>query len=1127
MMKKNGRSGTPDRKIRIAPGANGSGRRNGSPADWSAGEGLFRSMADASSLMVWMCGPDGLMTYFSSRWLEFTGRSRAKEVGSGWTAGLHPEDAGSGLKTFHAAVGARQPFRIEWRLRHADGTYHWVFFSGSPRLVGRRFAGYVGTAMDITLRRHNQEALRESTSRYRGLAESIGDVFCAMDGNSRFIYWNKACEQLTGRSTTDVVGRSLYDVFPESQGSDIDVLFRTVTASGRPGSLELEFPGKDRTIPLEIFVYPAQSGLSVIAKDITTRRNAERALRASEEKYRSIFEHANDAILIVEPRTEKVLEANGKALQLYGFTREEFVGMSLKKVTMDIAREEQQIEQTLQGGMSTDFETVQFRKDGTPLTLMVNASVIDYHGQPAILSINRDASRLHTAEEVLGSEDNLLRRLLASTDDIVFMQDKEGRYLFYNGSPRYGLTFEQVHGKTPYDFHAPQTARKMMERLYRVIATGRSVSGEMKWDWHGEQVWFLDQSSPVRNAAGEVTSVVTISRNITERKRAEERLRCSEERYRAFIEQSADGIWRFESVRPIPVSLSEDEQIEQIFRYGYLAECNEAMVRMLGQQRAEGILGAPIGSLIARESVQNIVHLRAFIRSGYRLTEAESREVDSRGTIRYLLNTFVGIVEEGCLVRAWGSRRDVTERTQVERQMRLLGQTITSTRDCVSITDLEHRILFVNDAFLSTYGYAEEEIIGKPVAILQSRAGAEGETDRIGPATLSDGSYAEVLHRRKDGAELPLEVWTSVVRNDEGEPVALVGVARDITERKRMEDALRQSEARLRRITDTMRDVVTQTDAAGVVQYATPSVEQVLGYRLEEILGKTIFDRIHAEDVQKVREAFQTATRDRTGGRLEFRYCHADGQILWLESVGNLLFDDQGSVTGAVFGTRDITSRKRVEEQIKASLQEKEVLLKEIHHRVKNNLQVISSLLSLQSEYLQDEELRKVLKESQNRVKSMAIIHQRLYQSGNLAEIDFASYIQELCSQLLRSYGAPSRKISLNVQADEVALGVDRAIPCGIILNELISNALKYAFPGNDGGTVTVRLRALEHAVELSVNDDGVGLPAGLDVHTNNSLGLKLVNMLVEQLGGTIAMGADETRSEPRRGVVCALTFKR
>jgi PAS domain S-box-containing protein len=1127
MTKKNGRIGTPDKEFRVAVGGNGSGKRNGSPAIRPAGDALFRSMADASPFMVWVCGPDGLMTFFSSRWLEFTGRPRARESGSGWATGLHPEDAGSGLKTFHAAVGARQPFRIEWRLRHADGTYRWVSFSGSPRFLRKRFTGYVGTATDVTLRKQNQEALRESASRYRELAESIGDIFCAMDRALRFTYWNKACEQLTDRSSAEVLGHSLFEIFPGARGSDLDELFRAVTASGRPGSLEVECPAQERIIPLEIFVYPAHTGLSVIAKDITARRNAERALRASEEKYRRIFELANDAILIVEPRTGKVLEANNKALHLYGFARDEFVGMSLKTITMDVAREEQQIEQTLQGGLSTDFETVQFRKDGTPLTLVVNASVIDYRGQPAILSINRDASRIHAAEEVLTSEDTILQRLLASTDDIVCMQDKEGRYLFYNSSPRYGVTFEEVHGKTPYDFHAPQTARRMMERLYQVIATGRSVSAEMKVEWHGETLWFLDQFSPVRNAAGEVTSVVTISRNITERKRAEEKLRCSEERYRAFIEQSADGIWRFESIRPIAVSLPDDEQIEQIFRYGYLAECNEAMVHMLGQHSADGILGAPIGSLISRDRPENVNDLRAFIHSGYRLTEAESRRVDSRGNVQYFLSTFVGVVEEGCLVRVWGSRRDVTERTQVEREMRLLGQTITSTRDCVSITDLEHRILFVNDAFLSTYGYTEEEILGRPLAILQARATAEEETVRVGPAGLNGGSYAEVLHRRKDGAEIPLEIWTSVVRNDEGEPVALVGVARDITERKRMEDALRQSEGRLRRLTDTMRDVVTQTDIAGVVEYASPSAEQVLGYRLEEILGGSVFDRIHPEDVQKAREAFQTAIRERTGGRLEFRYRHADGHILWLESVGNLLRDDQGNVTGAVFGTRDITVRKKVEEQIKASLLEKEVLLKEIHHRVKNNLQVISSLLSLQSEYLQDEGLRKALKESQNRVKSMAIIHQRLYQSGNLAEINFAGYIRELCSQLLRSYGAASRKISLDVQADEVALGVDRAIPCGIILNELISNALKYAFPGDDGGTVTVRLHAREHAVELSVSDDGVGLPAGLDVRTNNSLGLKLVNMLAEQLGGAITMGADEKRPEPRRGTVCALTFKR
>jgi PAS domain S-box-containing protein len=1102
-------------KRRPPPGSGNGARRRPAERD------LLAAASKDAPFVVWSADGEGRVITFNAHWSTITGRDPAHEAGDRWQSSIHPDDRDAVRATMRSAVSARQSFKIEFRVRHEGGEYRDVVFSGAPRQRGS--GTYIGTALDVTLRRRSQDAVRDSAYRYRELADSIGALFCALDRDMHFTYWNAACEAFTGKAATEVIGRSAFQLFPSLRRHPVAELL----TSGRSGTqtLELEFTRAGRQVAMEVRAYPSRSGISVIATDVTRRHTAEMALKASEVKYRTIFDNANEAIIIFEPRTEKILEANSRALEQYGFSREEFVGMSLKKITMNVLRGEQQIEQMLRNGSYRDFETVHFRKDGTPLQLAVNASVIDYNGAPAILSINRDVSYFRPTGEDLEQQHKVLQHLLESTDDIVSMQDREGRYLFFNGSPRYGLTLEDVRGKTPYDFHHPSVARKMMERIYQVVATGRSVSAESRLEWRGEVLWFLDQISPVRNDGGGVLSVVTISRNITERKKAEERLRRSEERYRAFIEQSSDGIWRFETIQPIPVSLPPEEQVEQFFQYGYLAECNEAMLAMLGQASAEAVVGLPAGSLISRNNAQNLEALTTFIRSAYRLIDAEVREVAPDGTVRYTLNTYVGIVEEAHLVRVWGSRRDVTARTQVERELHLLAQTITSTKDLVSITDLDHRVLFVNDAFLSAYGYTLEELLGKPLSMVRSPGMSEDQAAQILPATLEGGWYGEVLHRRKDGSDFSLEVWTSVVRNNEGEPVAMVGVARDITERKRMEQALRQSEARLRRITDTMQDIITVTDLAGVVQYASPSYSTVLGSPVHEAVGQSVFAKIHPDDVALASQTFASAVLARTGGRMEFRYRHASGDYLWLETVGNLLFDEQGNVTGVVFATRDITERKRVQDQITASLREKEVLLKEIHHRVKNNLQVISSLLSLQADAIQDQETRRALKESQNRVRSMAIIHQRLYQSGNLAEVNFGGYIKELCSQLFRSYGAASQKIALSMDTEEISLGVDKAIPCGIILNELVTNALKYAFADGKGGTVTVGLHAANTQVQLVVRDDGLGMPAGVEHARSDSLGMKLVHMLVEQISGTLACDPEEPGRAERPGTRWTIQF--
>ena len=207
----------------------------------------------------------------------------------------------------------------------------------------------------------------------------------------------------------------------------------------------------------------------------------------------------------------------------------------------------------------------------------------------------------------------------------------------------------------------------------------------------------------------------------------------------------------------------------------------------------------------------------------------------------------------------------------------------------------------------------------------------------------------------------------------------------------------------------------------------------------------------------------------------------------------------------------DITERKRTEEQIKASLREKEVLLKEIHHRVKNNMQVIISLLNLQSKHVKDKRDWEIFKDSQNRIKSMALIHDKLYQSKDLASINFAEYIENLARHLFNTYRVSSSAIKLVADIKDVPLDINTAIPCGLIINELISNSLKYAFPDGREGEIQIKLYASkDDTFSLIVRDNGIGLPEDLDFRNTKSLGLQVVVALVEQLKGTIELDRSE-----------------
>jgi PAS domain S-box-containing protein len=298
--------------------------------------------------------------------------------------------------------------------------------------------------------------------------------------------------------------------------------------------------------------------------------------------------------------------------------------------------------------------------------------------------------------------------------------------------------------------------------------------------------------------------------------------------------------------------------------------------------------------------------------------------------------------------------------------------------------------------------------------------------------------------------------------------------------------------------------------------YVSPQIEALLGFSQEEWLSNPFlwFRQLHPDDRDRCHLEFARGCR--TGGpfRAEFRALTRAGDVVWVRGEARVVRDERGNplfIQGIAY---DITESKRAEEavrastdQIEASLREKEVLLEEIHHRVKNNLQVISSLLRLQSANVRDAETLEMFKESGNRIRSMALVHEKLYQSADLSRLDFTDYVRSLTDLLVRSYQADSTRVTLHTTVEDVHLGIDAAVPLGLIINELVSNCLKYAYPPGRHGEVRVTLGPEDgHQYALSVADDGVGVPASFDPRTTETLGMQLVCALTDQLGGAIEL---------------------
>ena len=337
-----------------------------------------------------------------------------------------------------------------------------------------------------------------------------------------------------------------------------------------------------------------------------------------------------------------------------------------------------------------------------------------------------------------------------------------------------------------------------------------------------------------------------------------------------------------------------------------------------------------------------------------------------------------------------------------------------------------------------------------------------------------------------------------------GNPEWLDGVIIDITDRKLATDALRSSEEKVRGI---LRAAPTGIGVVNgrVFREVNTRLCDMTGYAREELLGRSsrMLYENDAEFERVGKEKYAEIGAKGTGA-IETRWRRKDGCMIDV-LLGSTPIDPEDMGKGIAFTALDITERKAADTLIQVSLREKEVLLKEIHHRVKNNLQIISSLLSIQMSGIKDEPTRELFRESQNRVRSMALVHERLYRSVTLAEVDFGEYARTVASHLVNSYVRSG--ISCAVDADNIRLGVDLAIPCGLILNEIVSNALKHAFAGRDRGTIRIAIRSdTAGLVTLQVDDDGIGHPHGETWASASSMGTMLITSLTAQVGGTATM---------------------
>lgn len=546
---------------------------------------------------------------------------------------------------------------------------------------------------------------------------------------------------------------------------------------------------------------------------------------------------------------------------------------------------------------------------------------------------------------------------------------------------------------------------------------------------------------------------------------------------------------------------------------GNIIIINKAVKTMLGYEPEE-IKGKNFMELVEKDVLKEAVELFKKVGGGDSLSaEIVLKDRDKKPhTVEF---SSIPVVRGGRVVGSQGVVRDITGRKRADEKRRESEERFRAlfegAAEGILVAEIESKkFQYANPAACRMLGYTEDEL--RRMSVMDIHPGnsikhviSEFEAQARGEKALAKN----IPCLRKDGEVIYADINTSKVLI--GGKECNVGLFTDVSEYRRMEKELKNSEEKLKILFESAPDAYYLNDLKGNFVDGNQEAERLSGYKRKELIGKNMLKLklLSLKEIPKAAAALAKNALGQPTGPTEFTLNRKDGSQVAVE-IRTFPVNIKGK-THVLGIARDITLRKQVEETLRASLEEKEILLKEIHHRVKNSMQIISSLIRIQSANIKDEKIIRIFNEVSDRIKSMALLYEMLYQSKDLATVDLSEYIRALTANLVCLYRAGLGEVNLRLNVEKVQLDIKKAIPCGLIVTELVSNSLKHAFPDRRKGEIAVEMRSNgNRKYTLVVSDTGVGFPEGKDFHETPSLGMRLVINLVKQLNGTIVLSREK-----------------
>ncbi len=1025
---------------------------------------------------------------------------------------LHPDDYDMVAGAIQASALTLNTFYCEFRVLLPRQGLRWRWSQAHPERLADGGTLWHGIISDITERKLAEEAMRASEEQFRTLGTMAPIGIYLTDTRGRCLYANPRWCEMAGLTLEEALGdgwtRGLH---PDDREAVFAAWQQTVESEGRWG-LEYRFrtcEGKVTWVQgLAIAQRDAQGAIIGYVGaniDITERRLSEEALKASEARAQALLSTIPDLLFRVD-RRGVFLDYRADSRDLYDQSGASFIGKGCREILPPDFADliDAKIRFALETGALQTF-TYQLPVPGRGMRDFEARMIAS--GTDEVTAIVRDITESKLAGKLLRETEERWRDILFSMADWVWEVDEKGVYTYSSekGKALLGYSRNEILGKTPFDFMPPEEAKRVGAIFAGIIASKSVIRDLENWNIgkNGERICLLTNGVPILDEKGNLKGYRGVDKDITGRKRAEEAIQNS----LRFQQELLDAV-------PSPIFYKDANLV-------YIGG-NKAFERYIGLER-EQFIGKTVFDVAPADLAKRYDQADRELLKKHGVQIYEGSVVYADGTRHDVIFHKAPFSDsKGNVAGLIGAILDISERKRAERALQENNSRLELAMQAANMAWWEMDLTSGHVSFAKRkaemLGYPEEKFKHYQdfVALIHPDDREKAMASMRGHL---DGSLPRYEVDYRIAASSGDYVWFHDIgsvgkRDANGKPLSVTGLVINISERKLAEEAVRTSEAKQSNALqmtqsghweyDVDRDLFTFNDNFYRIFRTTAAA--VGGYQMSSAEYARRF--CHPDDAAQVGEETRgaIASPDPNYSRqIEHRILYADGEVGHIAVRFFIVKDAQGRTIKTYGVNQDISGRKQAQQEIQRQLTEKDILLKEVHHRIKNNIASIGGLISLQMQSMSNPEALAVLQDAVGRVDSMRILYDKLLLSEDYKDISVKNYIESLADTVVALF-SDRAKVRLEKRIADFNLAAKRLFPLGIIVNELLTNIMKYAFIGKGSGLIKIALTQRGKHVTLVLQDNGVGLPDGFDVRESKGFGLMLVKMLSQQLGGSFSM---------------------